>query len=671
MSTPHYNKTALYVSLHPRSTTTSPSFANTVSRRIAAAALRSTIIVLGDPRLPSHRARADALLRGEGSTVAAGHPVLGTPVGSDSFVEATVAASADAALRLITILDRLLLSTDPTSPDCFAPDERDLLIRFCVYPRLRHYLRTVHPGLCRGTFARFDAAIAQARFDVLPADAFPAVHIDPVALAQQPGRFGGHGIMPHAAPPGEASYHDAAYYGSFGAVWHYMRAWIPALRGRQLAHIGPGEGFPYQRHVRDAFDRICRAHTAVGLNPQHDALLPADARFPQMHSRLDDGRLSAATAPLGQAAGRPFDDAAGDSPSLLFDLDCLDAACHPHAQRAAAAVVASRAFLSLYHSPSTTPTGRARLLDGSVARGPFSFWRRLSDPDPSLPHDPFFAFADPAHFPVALAFDLLLRPPVPGEADGPDVVCTACHPPPYPTPPPSILPGDRHFVPCPHGMRLHNICHDPAVQALIPFLDAILGSSRVIGERGRPGGHAALDAWMQGVGAELRKPPDIVLTDFDGPHSHTLIDIKTLDAAGATHIATHHTSATRLAAHIAAARDCARTEYGPLPPRMRLIVLVISTFGAIGPAGHRFIGELSRREGGRVPPSLLPHASWAVPRLGPMLRQALTTAVRRGAAASIHRYWRRGAFGEGGEGGGEGEGAAQGGGVGVGGPAGH
>ncbi len=246
--------------------------------------------------------------------------------------------------------------------------------------------------------------------------------------------------MPHTAPPGEASYHDAAYYGSFAAVWHYMRAWIPALRGRQLAHIGSGEGSPYQCHVRSAFDRICRAHAAVGLDPQRSVLLPSDARFPEMYSRFDDGRLSAATVPLGQFAAHSLDEAVADSPARLFDLDCLDVACHPHAQRAASAVVASRAFLSLYHSPTTTSTGRARLLDGSVARGPFSFWRRLPDPDPSLPYEPFFAFTDPEHFPVALAFDLLLRPPVPGEADGPEVVCTACHPPPHPTPPtPSYL----------------------------------------------------------------------------------------------------------------------------------------------------------------------------------------------------------------------------------------
>ena len=55
---------------------------------------------------------------------------------------------------------------------------------------------------------------------------------------------------------------------------------------------------------------------------------------------------------------------------------------------------------------------------------------------------------------------------------------------------------------------------------------------------------------MQGPGAGLRKVPDIVLENFDGPRSFTLIDVKTFDPAGPTHINTNHTDRTRLAAHL-------------------------------------------------------------------------------------------------------------------------
>ena len=78
------------------------------------------------------------------------------------------------------------------------------------------------------------------------------------------------------------------------------------------------------------------------------------------------------------------------------------------------------------------------------------------------------------------------------------------------------------------------------------------------------------------------------------------------DPAGPTHIATNHTDRTRLAAHAAVARRCRDTEYGPLPERMRLIVLPISIFGAIGSSGQAFIDVLSHRMHARHDPTFSP-----------------------------------------------------------------
>ena len=73
----------------------------------------------------------------------------------------------------------------------------------------------------------------------------------------------------------------------------------------------------------------------------------------------------------------------------------------------------SASFLALYSHPTTTATGRARLLDGSSARGPHSFWRRVPVETPrEVSSVPFFSFPEPAAFPIALAVDLLLRPPI-------------------------------------------------------------------------------------------------------------------------------------------------------------------------------------------------------------------------------------------------------------------
>ena len=135
--------------------------------------------------------------------------------------------------------------------------------------------------------------------------------------------------------------------------------------------------------------------------------------------RLDDGRLSPASVPLGAAAIRDLDDSFY-SPSFIYDLDSLDTTCHPHAQRAASAVggIVSRAFLVLLNDPATTPTGRARLLEGSkLCQGPLhlaSAPRRLPVPSGDPCDTPFFAFQIPDHFPVALALDLLLLPPTQG-----------------------------------------------------------------------------------------------------------------------------------------------------------------------------------------------------------------------------------------------------------------
>ena len=143
---------------------------------------------------------------------------------------------------------------------------------------------------------------------------------------------------------------------------------------------------------------------------------------------------------------------------------------------------------------------------------------------------------------------------------------------------------------------------------------------------------------MQGPGAGLRKVPDIVLESFDGPRSFTLIDVKTFDPDGPSHIITNHTDHDRSAAQLAVAHRCRVTEDGPLPARMRLVVLPISIFGAIGTPGQAFISELSRRVGGLVPFSLLPHASWATPRVAPMIRMALTHACRAPRLGRFHPH---------------------------------
>ena len=439
-----------------------------------------------------------------------------------------------------------------------------------------------------------------------------------------------------------AALHDACFFGSLAAVWHYVRAWAPRrcrLHGRRLDQDSPHHRrpLPYQEHARAAHRRLRAAHAWVAGHPDFLRLPPG--RFPVLFSELDDGSLPPASQPLGHALppGAAADgDVPASTPLIRPDLDACDRACPPHAQRAASAVVQSRDFLRLYSASATTPTGRARMIDGSVPRGPASFWRRvptMPPPDTASTPVPLFAFARPDDFPAALAIDLLLQPDVPGDGDEVRCMhhCCAALPP--------ILPGHRHFVDCPHGLRSTATCHDPVVATLATFAAGCLGPARVRAERGLgAGGVSAIQQWLDVH--PLPHRPDLILTDLDGPGTFTIIDVKTLDAAGPSHIASDHTDRDRLAAHAAAARHWTAS-YGVLPPRCRLVIFVVGTSGSIGSAGQSLLRALSERCGRMPPHTLSDQVSWSAPRFAPMARMAISMAVRRGLAHAVRESWSR------------------------------
>ena len=223
--------------------------------------------------------------------------------------------------------------------------------------------------------------------------------------------------------------------------------------------------------------------------------------------------------------------------------------------------------------------------------------------DAPPPRSPFFSLPNPHTWVVALALDLLLQPQALQTPPGVDmggiggvggvVRCMMCsaHVPAW-----VIQPGERHFVPCRFGMRLSGTCHDPTLHTLVALCDASFGAANVIAERGGAQGDAAMQAFMLGAGAGLSHQPDLVLVGFDGPGSHLLVDLKTLDTAGATHVATHHTDRSRLAAHAAEVTRCEHSDYRthlvPLPRGMRLVVFVISTFGSLGGPAQTLLSEL-------------------------------------------------------------------------------
>ena len=73
---------------------------------------------------------------------------------------------------------------------------------------------------------------------------------------------------------------------------------------------------------------------------------------------------------------------------------------------------------------------------------------------------------------------------------------------------------------------------------------------------------------------------------------------------------------------------------------LSLVVFTISTLGTLGPEAAKLVAALSHRNSGNVPGSLLDAASWACPRLGPFLRQAVGLAARRGLAHAVNENYR-------------------------------
>ena len=196
--------------------------------------------------------------------------------------------------------------------------------------------------------------------------------------------------------------------------------------------------------------------------------------------------------------------------------------------------------------------------------------------------------------------------------------------------------GPRHFVQCPHGARCPSTVHDPLVRALTAVLDAVFGPARVLAERAS--GRGPIDAFMAGPGASLLHRPDIVVLGMHGRGTYTIIDVKSFDATGPTHVTSHATDRRRGAAHTAIAL-ATRVSYGPLPAGMCLVPFVVSVTGAMGRHALTFVRELAMRSPTSLPFSLLDQASWAVPTLAPFLRCVVSTSVRRSVGLYHTRWW--------------------------------
>jgi hypothetical protein len=536
----------------------------------------------------------------------------------------------------LAILDRLLLA-DPEAPatdslGMYAPDERALLISFCLQPRLRHFCRLLAPGRVDHILALHDSHFMDGY--LRPLGGAVGTHLPIRFLARLCSRLGGHGQRATAPDPTalaqprlSAAHCDSAWYGSWGSIWRPLRGWLPTLRGVSLAHTGDGAQLEFRASLASAFDRISTSLADVRAH-EHIAMLPTGYSLPLIHTALIDG---------SSQDTEPFDDDAADAdadasdppqPSMLYDLDTLDSTTHPHAARAISAIVDAQEFLDLYQDADAV--GRARLLDASTPRGPSSWLRRIPRAPAFSATRGIFEFQHPSDYPIALATDLQVRPP------GSDH-CRTCASSTGALQPIGL--DGRHWISCPHGLRLQRSVHHPVRDTLAWLLTAVLGERMVIREDRDGGGR--MSSFMQrfpGLGHQ----PDIVLEGFDGPGSYTILEIKTCEPAGDTFIAHRHTATSRGAAHRFLEQTYSPGQYTmpahqPGAPRLRLLTFVVSVRGALGSEAQTFIRQISARVAGAVPYRLLDEASWATQGCAPLFRSAITFAARRALAAGIRR----------------------------------
>ena len=107
----------------------------------------------------------------------AGHPVLSSPFGTDACVASSVRSSLDRASHLLRCLHRLLISRRGTTVD--SPDEFDLLLRFCIWSRPRHFMRTLPPGPVTTLLTAFQASVVAVHLESIPSSVLDsALHID-------------------------------------------------------------------------------------------------------------------------------------------------------------------------------------------------------------------------------------------------------------------------------------------------------------------------------------------------------------------------------------------------------------------------------------------------------------------------------------------------------------
>ena len=502
--------------------------------------------------------------------------LLGSPVvGTSEFVAAELDQTITDAEAYVARAQAILLSGDH-----YYAHEYMQLMRVTLPGRFTHH--------CSAVFAH-ELLPAARRFDELQRAAYEAAvgrltssQLDAAAVVHSPVRWGGRGFVSAERVAAALSFNS----------WAQSHAHI-RNRLAEVRRLGePSGGQPSGVDTPEALERAGFAQLSGALRHtfRNAPLTFSNAFGIRLRARVLECRATLA-AEWEEVRARAFPIFAANAPFLTHHRRSLERAAEAldvsqyetdgrSVARTLSAVSHALAFTLNLTAPTTTAAGRAALLESATANA--SDFVRARAPDPDAASAPRFArFADSRAAVVAHQSGLFIRPAVPAGCMG----CGVAH---------AWATDTRHLAGCPCGMRASDTLHHPLRDLLAEMLKEAFGAASVAVEPSDYRLYSAL------------KRPDIVVYNASGPGRHLLIDVKTVDATGTTHLANSHTDRFALGGLTEAERDL-RNEYtdgGRHPEALdrwcTLLCAAVGRHGGIGRVLSDLIQRCARMRGGRT-----------------------------------------------------------------------
>jgi len=572
-------------------------------RTARAAAVRAFLRTVFPPRVhrmlglrePGHSCgalgHADPAKRSADIFASRGLVVLGSPVcGTSDYVSKKLQDTVRKAGLYVARAQEVLLPEYPV--------EYLQLMRSTLGGRFQHHCLTVDPDTLQPAAQEFDelvcAALRHAGLDD------HGDHLPVQDVRQLSASLGGEGhqsVRRHA---------DANYFGAHGLSRSRIVRRVPAgtlsqdgvdalLRGGVMHSAGALSRVYARVAAQHSELRNLRAdgHVFFFMSPERARHFDLERILPE-HARHALSAM-AALPTLQQFDQRTFRDLSSRVSACFHTLDFF------------------RIVIGCVEGSHGTLAGAACLID-QATRGARS-WIRARPVGPEELVQPTQRFAEQEDVVTAHQYTCLQRPVTSGfegcrlcgerEAYGSD---------------------SRHIATCPCGVRSQSTLHNPVRDLLCAMFRSVVGASRVLCE---PWAHAVYSS---------EKRPDIVIVDWFGRQRHLLLDVKTFDPTGNTHLREHRTWETPLGAHQAlesglmaeytrcsACRDardsgagvcrrCGGTRHVPNAiGRNVLRCAAVSSFGSVGPQLDALICSAAARRADRLPSGLrvLPSDPWS------------------------------------------------------------